>query len=266
MEKPIHYVVRHYRKGDEAHLAKIYSECFHHITPRRIKQGFRLNKTLPEQVFIGEIDGKPVSCVEMVSKQLHLGEDVYLKTSGISGVCTDSDYRHKGIVTNLMKLSLNHAENSGASNSSLYTGLDIPAHRIYSRLGFIDIMTRRIYIKYLDHPFIFVRWIRMLNRQLKDSKIATRKLQGWEKTVTIELKEVGPMAFRFRKGRFERLKKQPKKPDIALSTDILTWTMITREGALNWEQAVKTRKLTWKHGEPADIETLKRILRWTWED
>jgi len=266
LEKPVQYVVRHYRKGDEAHLAKIYSECFHPTTPRRIKQEYRLNKTLPEQVFIGEVDGKPVSCVEIVSKQLHLGEGVYLKTSGISGVCTDSDYRHKGIVTNLMKQSLNHAENSGISNSSLYTGLDIPAHRIYTRLGFVDIMTRRIYIKYLDPHFVFARWIRMLNRQLKDSKIATRKLQGWEKTVTIELKEAGPLAFRFRRGRFERLKRPPKKPDIVFSTDILTWTLITREGLLDWEQAVKTSKLTWKRGEPGDIETIKRVLKWMWDD
>jgi len=266
LEKPVHYIVRNYRKGDEAHLAKIYSECFHHTTPGRIRKEYRLNKTLPEQVFIGEVDGKPVSCVEMVSKELHLGEGVYLKTSGISGVCTDSDYRHKGIVTNLMKLSLNHAENSGASNSSLYTGLDIPAHRIYTRLGFVDVMTRRIYIKYLDHSFVFARWIRVLNQQLKDSKIATRKLQGWEKSVVIELKEVGSLAFRFRRGRFERLKKTPKKPHVVLSTNILTLTQITRDGVLDWEQAVKTRKLTWKHGEPADIETLKRILRWMWED
>jgi len=267
LEKPVQYAVRNYRKGDEAHLAKIYSECFGSTTPRLLKQWHRRNRVLPEHIFIGEVDGKPVSCVEFVFKPLHLGEGVYLKTAGVSGVCTDSDYRKKGIVTNLMKLSLNSAESSGgASNSSLYTGLDIPAHRIYSRLGFVDIMTWRAYIKYLDFPLVFSKWMRMVNRRLKDSKIATRKLQGWEKTVTIELKEAGPLAFRFRRGRFERLKRPPKKPDIVFSTDILTWTLITREGLLDWEQAVKTSKLTWKRGEPGDIETIKRVLKWMWDD
>jgi len=266
LEKLAQYTVRNYRKGDEALLAKIYSECFGPVTPRLLSQWYRVMGVLPEHIFVGEVNAKPVSCVEFVLKQLHLGEGVYLKTGGISGVCTDSDFRKKGIVTNLMKLSLNYAENIGASNSSLYTGLDIPAHRIYSRLGFVDIMTRRVYIKYLDFFSVFARWVRMLNRQLRDSKIATRKLQGWEKSVAIELKEVGPLAFRFRKGRFEKLKKPPKQPDIVLSTDIQTYTQIVREGVIDWEEAVKTKKITWKRGETADVEMLKCVFRWMWED
>jgi len=265
LDKPVQYTVRNYRRGDEAHLAKIFSECFGPTTPRLLKQWYRLNRVLPEHIFIGEVDAKLVSCVELVFKQLHLGEGVYLKTGGIGSVCTDSDYRRKGIVTNLMKLSLDYAESMGASNSSLYTGLKIPAHRIYSRLGFVDVMTRRTCIKYLDFPFVFARWIRMLNRQLKDSKIATRKLQGWEKCVVIEFKEVGPLAFRFRRGHFERLREPSKKPDIMFFTDVLTYTQIQME-VLEWEEAVKTRKLALKRGEPADIEMLNRILRWMWED
>jgi len=266
LEKSIEYRIRNYKSGDEIHLARIFSECFGPTTPRLLRQWYRRMKVLPEDVFIGEVDRKPVSCVEMVSKDLHLGEGVYVRTAGISGVCTDSDYRHKGIVTNLLKLSLNHAENTGASNSSLYTGLDIPAHRIYSRLGFVNVMTARTYIKYLDFPFVFARWIRMLNRQLKDSKIATRKLQSWEKSIAIELQEVGLLTFRFRRGRFQRLRKPPKKPDIVFSTDILTYTQILREGVFEWDEAVNTKKITLKRGEPSDVEMLKRILRWTWED
>jgi len=266
LEKPAQYTVRNYRKGDEALLAKIYSECFGPVTPRLLRQWYRVMEVLPEHIFIGEVNAKPVSCVEFVVRQLHLGEGVYLKTGGISGVCTDSDFRKKGIVTNLMKLSLNYAENIGASNSSLYTGLDIPAHRIYSRLGFVDIMTRHVYIKYIDFPIVFAKWIRMLNRQLKDSKIATRKLQGWEKSVIMELKEVGSVAFRFKRGRFEKLKKPPKKPDIVLSTDIQTYTQMVREGVFDWEEAFQTKKITWKRGDSSDVEMLKQVLRWMWED
>jgi len=266
LEKSTEYRVRNYKDGDEIHLAKIYSECFEPVTPRRLKQWHRRMKVLPQNLFIGEAKGKPVSAVEMVFKDLHMGEGVYIRTAGVSGVCTDSDYRRKGIVTNVMKLSLNNAENTGASNSSLYTGLEIPAHRIYSRLGFVDVMTNHAYVKYLDFSLVFTRWIRMLNQRLKDSKIPTRRLQGWEKSAAIELKEVGTLAFRFRRGHFERLKKPPKKPDVVLSTDILTYTKIVGEGVFDWEEAVKTKKVTLKRGEPADVEVLKRILRWTWED
>jgi len=262
----VKYIIRNFRKGDEVAMAKNFSECFGPATPSRVRKWFRLRKILPEQVFIGEVDGKSVSDVELIFMQLHLGEGVYTKTGGISYVCTDSDYRRKGIVTNLLKQSLDYAERSGASNSSLFTGLDIPAHRIYSHLGFVDIMSERTYVKFFDFPFVFARWMRMLNRLLKGSKIAARRLQGWEKSVAIELREAGMLAFRFRKGRFEKLKIPPKKPDIALSTDIPTFTQITREGVLDWEEVVKARKLMWKRGDPTDIKMLKRILRWMWED
>lgn len=265
MEKPVQYVVRNYQKGDEVHLAKLFSECFGPTTPRLLMQWYRRQKVLPEHILIGEADGKPVSSVEVVFKQLHIGEGFYSKTGGISGVCTDSDYRKKGIVSNLMKLSLEYAKNSGASNASLFTGLDMSAHRIYQRLGFVDVLTGRTYIKYLDYPSVFAKWVRQLNRSLKDSKIVRRRLEGWEKSVTIQLREVGKLAFRFRKGRFQRLKKVPKKADIEFSTDLQTYAKITRN-VLTWEDAVKAQKLVVERGEAADIETLQRILHWRWDD
>lgn len=265
MEKTLQYAIRNYQKGDETSLAKIFSECFGPTTPRLLMQWYRRQKVPPEHVFIGEAGGKPVSSVELVFKQLHIGEGVYSKTSGISGVCTDSDYRRKGIVSNVMKLCLEYAKNSGISNASLYTGLDIPGHRIYQRLGFVDIMTFRSYVKYLDYPSLFVKWVRYLNRSLKDSKIARRKLEGWEKSVAIQLKDVRTLAFRFRRGHFQRLKEALKKADIEFSTDLETYVKI-RRGVVNWEDAVKTQKLMVKRGEAGDIEMLKRILQWRWDD
>jgi len=266
LEKTVQYTVRNYSRGDEVAIAKIHSECFGPTSPERLMQWGRYHGVRPEDIFVGVMDGKLVSSVIVVFKQLHCGKGIYLKTAGISGVCTDSDYRKKGIVTNLMKLSLDHALRNGVSNASLLTGLYIPAHRIYERLGFIDIMTSRTHIKYIDYPFIFARWLRQLNRLLEDSKIAGRKLEGWEKTVVvIQLREVGTLSFKFGEKRFQRLKKPPKRADIEFSTDIQTYTKIMR-GVLKWEDAVKTNKLIVKQGEPADIETLKRVLNWRWDD
>lgn len=264
LQKATKYLVRNYKKGDEVRLAEIYSECFSPTTPRRVEKWLRRAGIQPEHVFIGEVEGKLVGCVNLEFKKLHLGEEVYLGAGGIAGVCTDSDYRRKGIVTNLMKQALNYTKQSGASNSALFTDLDIPAHRIYSRFGFVDIATEKAFIKYLDYPFVFKQWIRRRNRLLKCAKVAKRKLQGWEKSVVIQLKDIGKLSFRFKHGRFQTLKKPPKTPDIMFLIDVQTYTRICW-GAIEWEEAVRTRKLVVKRGEPEDIEMLKLILRWMWE-
>lgn len=265
LQKDTKYLIRNYKKGDEVRLAEIFSECFSPTTPRRIRKWLRRVKVLPEHIVIGEVEGKLVSSVDLEFQKLHLGEEVCLKTGGIGGVCTDSDYRRRGIMTNLMKQALNYTEQSGVSNSALFTDLDIPAHRIYSRLGFVDITTEKSFIKYLDYPFFFKRWIRRRNRLLRYAKIAKIKLQGWEKSVVIELKDIGTLCFRFKRGRFQTLKKPLKKPDIMFSTDVQTYTRICW-GVIKWEEAVKTKKLVVEKGEPADIEMLKRVLRWMWKE
>jgi len=265
LEKPVRYTVRNYLRGDEVALAGIFSECFGPTTPRQVLQWHRRGDVRPENIFIGVVDGKLVSNVEALFKELHHGEGAYLKTAGIAAVCTDSDYRKKGVVTNLLKLILECAEQNGVSNASLFTGLDFPAHRIYQRLGFVDILTWRSYIKYIDYRSVFARWVRDLNRSLKGSKIAARKLEGWEKSVAIQLQEVGTLSFRFRRKRFQKLRKPLKRVDIEFSTDLQTYEKVMR-GVVSWEDAVKTKKLTVKRGEPADIEMLKRIWHWRWDD
>jgi ribosomal protein S18 acetylase RimI-like enzyme len=265
MEKPIMYRVRHYVKGDEIALSRIFSECFGPVTPRRLKEWYRNEGVRPEDVLVGVVDGKLISCVEQVLKQLHHGEGVYLKTTGISGVCTDSDYRCKGIVSNLMKTALEKSRQNGLSNASLYTGFDLSAHRIYERLGFVDVMSWRMYMKYLDYPYLFGVWVRYLNRSLKGSKVAARRLRSWEKSVAIRLKDVGALSFRFRKDRFERLAKPPKRVDIEFSTDLETYVRI-RRNVVQWEDAVKSGKLEVAKGEAPDIEIFKRILHWKWDE
>jgi len=265
LEKPIQYTIRNYLEGDEVALAKIFSECFEPVPPSRVRLWHRRSSMRPKDVFVGVVDGKIVSHASVEFKQLHHGEGVYLKTAGIGGVCTDSDYRKKGIVTNLMRLALDQGQQNGASNASLYTDLDIPAHRLYQRLGFVDIMTWRTYTKIIDYTFIFAQWLRQLNRLLKDHRLAARKLEGWEKSVAVQLKEVGTLSFKFREKSFQRLKKPPKRADVEFSTDLQTYTKIMRRVA-SWEDALREGKLIVKRGQPADIEMLKRILRWGWDD
>jgi len=265
LEKPVPYTVRNFQKGDEFALAKIFSECFGPVAPGRIREWLRRSDVHSENVFLAVADGKLVSHVDVEFKQLHHGEGVYLKTAGIGGVCTNSDYRKKGIVTSLLKLALDHGKQNGVSNASLFTGLNISAHRIYQRLGFVDIMTWRTYTKYIDYSFIFTRWLRHINRSLKEQRMAARGLEGWQKTIVAHLKRAGTFSFKYRRRHFQRLEKPPKRVDIEFSTDLQTYSQIMH-GVVQWEDAIKTGKLTVKRGEPADIEILKHILRWDWGD
>jgi GNAT superfamily N-acetyltransferase len=265
LDKPTEYRVRNFQKGDETAIAKLFSECFGPMSTSTIRRWHRIARVRAEDVFLGIADNKPASHVSIELMQLHHGENVYLKTAGIGGVCTDSDYRKKGVVTNLMNLALAHAQREGFSNASLFTGITIPAHRIYLRLGFVDVLTTRFYTKFIDYPFVFSRWIRYINRSLKDSKVAARKLEQWQKSVVIRLKEVGSLSFRLKGTRFQRLDKLPKQADVDFSTDLQTYTSIRRE-LVKWSDAVKARKLVVNRGEPVDIEMLNRILTWSWSD
>lgn len=265
LQRNTRYLIRNYKDGDEVRLADIYSECFTPLTPRIVRKWYRRARVLPEHVFVGETDGKLVSSVVLEFKKLHLGEDVFLKAAGIAAVCTDSDYRRKGIVTGLMKQALDYTRQSGVSNSALFTDTDIPAHRIYSRLGFVDIATYKGFTKFLDYPFVFRQWVRRRNRLLKYTKMAKRKLHGWEKSVVIELTDVGTLCFRFRRGRFQTLKKPPRAPDVVFSTDVQTYTRISMS-EIEWDDAVKRGKLVVKRGEPVDIAMFMRVLKWTWEE
>lgn len=265
MTEPTRYVIRNYQKGDEVGLARIFGECFGPATPREVMYWKRRSERKPEELYVGIVGDKLVSHVEVGAQRLHVGEGVFLKSAGVGGVCTDSDYRSKGIVTNVMKLALNRAQLEGFSNSSLFTGLDFPAHRIYERFGFIDVVTWRTYVKHIDYLATFARWLRNSNRSIKASKIATKRLRGWDKSVTIRLRDVGTLAFRVKKNRFQKLSKPPKRADVDFDTDLSTYISIMR-GLVRWEDAVKARKLLVKCGQPADIEMLNRILHWRWHD
>jgi len=62
-----------------------------------------------------EVGGEVATPVGIEFKELHLGEGVYVKVGGIAGVCTGSDYRRKGLMTNLMQQSLEYIKSKGPS-------------------------------------------------------------------------------------------------------------------------------------------------------
>lgn len=263
MEERPKYIIRDWHEGkDEVKLAQILSECFGLTTPRQVNRWIRKSGG---KTFVLEVDGEIVSTVGLEFKELHLGESVYLKTAGIAGVCTCSDCRRKGLMTDLLAQSLTYIKNSGVSNSALYTGLMLPAHRIYQRFGFCDVQTWPIYIKFLDFSYYFRTWLRNINRNLKVSKIARKTLQGWNCSVIFELKTVSAHSFRFDRDRFRRLSKPSKSADIIIVTNPETLIRIFW-GAIKWKNALEAGVIKVKQGNEADIRILRKIMTGIWDD
>lgn len=267
MSKEAEYVVRKVELNrDEARLAQIFSECFEPATQRQVQRWLRrANKASAGwfRSFVAEIEGEVASNVTVELKELHLGEGVYIKSGGIAGVCTCSESRRKGIVTNLLEQCLKYVENSGVSNSSLYTGIMLPAHRIYTRKGFINVEKWSAYVKILDCAQYFRSWIRSLNRYVKSSKIAQETLQNWDRCIVFELAE-RTICFRFKHGRFKVLSKPPRSVDIAIITTTRTLARIMWGGE-EMRKALETQKVQVKKGTEADLQILRKILTGIWD-
>jgi GNAT superfamily N-acetyltransferase len=255
--------MREARKGkDEAQIARILSECFGPVTPRQLSRW--LDK--PDiKDFICEVEGETVSHIDIEFKDLHLGEGVYLRTGGIGGVCTCSDYRRKGIMTDIMQQTLGYIKNTGGSNSALYTGLMLPAHRIYERSGFCDVQTWPFYLKILDFSYVFRLWLRDLKRGVKASRIAQKTLHDWNRTVMFHFEEFGVQSIRFSHGHLQRMHKPPKNADIVIAASLETLFRIMW-GEIGFEDARKAGKIQVEHGTEADLQMLRKILIRIWDE
>ena len=253
---------------DEAGIARIFSECFAPTAPRMIKGWMRQEKKDAEgteRFFVAEADGKMMGNVSVALRKLHLGEGIYVPTLGVLSVATPSEYRKKGIATNLMKHSLAYGDAIGFSNASLYTRLLFPAHRIYERLGFRDIETAPVYIKFLDYDFYFRRWIKDLNRFLKTSDIAKTTLQNWDRSVVFELGKAGTYAVRFKQSRIQKLSKPPKSAHICMETSAEALARVMF-GEIELEDAAKMGLIQLKKGTEADLKILRKVLLGIWDE
>ncbi len=188
-----------------------------------------------------------------------------MKTLGILSVCTCSEYRKKGIATSLMQHGLAYSDTIGFSNASLYTGLLLPARRIYERLGFHDIETSVWYIKFLDYGVFFRRWMRDFNRYLKTSNIAKRTLQNWDRSIVFDLRKEGIFSFRFKRNRIQRLSKPPRSPHIHLETSTETLARVM-SGEIELENAVETGLVHLRKGTKADLVILRKVLLGIWDE
>ena len=263
MPENMQYVIREAQKDkDAAKIARILSECFGPVTPRQLNQWMAKPGV---KLLVCEAKSNVISNIGVEPQELHVGEGVYVRTGAIGGVCTCSEHRRKGIMTDMMRQTLDYVRNSGVSTSSLYTGLMLPAHRIYERSGFCDVQTWPFYVKILDFQYVFRVWLRELNRAIKVSRIAKEILRDWNRTVLFRLEELGVQSIRFSGGHFRRMRKSPKNADVDITISYRTLLQIMW-GGLEFEDARKTALIGINRGTEDDLLMLRKILTRIWDE
>jgi ribosomal protein S18 acetylase RimI-like enzyme len=127
-------VIRTATRRDAAGLALVYRHAFGPRTAREVRADLR-PREFTRDLLVALIDGTVASTVDVQYRRL-LVDGVPLWTGGIAGVATRWDYRGRGLATRLMKEAIRRIRARGVSNTSLFTGHNLPAIRIYERLGY----------------------------------------------------------------------------------------------------------------------------------
>ncbi len=157
-------IIRRYKNGDEEAITDVINKSFATfnewgLTPEkwvdyeRIDPGFSRDKA-----FVAEEDGKVIGHVQLVKRELNLGN--FVLVSGVANVCTDPSFRLHGVATQVLKEALSDAR-SWSALSGLDTTYASGAHRIYRKLGFSPF---HFFRRYSGEKWDVERAIRRLQR------------------------------------------------------------------------------------------------------
>ncbi|WXG47498.1 MAG: GNAT family N-acetyltransferase [Candidatus Atabeyarchaeum deiterrae] len=150
--------IRTYREGDEDEIAKLLSECFGSfksfgLTGEKWRRFFEIDPGYRKDLsFVAEKDGRIVSHVQIVERKMKVAAGATLSVAGIANVSTTRDFRRSGISTRLLNHALGVVREKGFLVSALFTGAQIPAHRIYLRLGFSGVCFQVMLLRGVKTP------------------------------------------------------------------------------------------------------------------
>ncbi len=143
---------------------------------------------LPEsrrEYLVAVVDGVVASTVDIEIIELYV-DGVRVRTGGIAGVATHAAYRHRGLATRLMRGAMRRIRARGISSATLFTGYDLPAIRIYRRLGYTETADWQSLYE-APRP---VDWIRgrfeYRGRWLRAASFGRPILEGWDRRVLLE--------------------------------------------------------------------------------
>nr|MDO8133267.1 GNAT family N-acetyltransferase [Candidatus Njordarchaeum guaymaensis] len=136
---------RTYREGDEDQIARLLNECFglfnsFGLTGEKWLRIFELDPGFRKDLaFVAEKDGKIISHVQVIVREMTVGSGAELQVAGIGNVSTLQEHRREGYSTRVMTHALEVAKEKGFPTSALFAGQQAPAHTMYQKLGFTDL-------------------------------------------------------------------------------------------------------------------------------
>jgi predicted N-acetyltransferase YhbS len=172
-------IIRTYREGDEDEIAQLLNECFDSykssgLTGEMWLRIFELDLGYRKDLaYLAEKDGKIVSHVQLVVRDLKVGSAATLRVAGIANVSTLRDFRRDGISTKLLGHAIESAKEKGFACTALFTGAQIPAHRIYLKLGLTDVYFQVLLLRGTKAP---LEWsTQKPNRTSSEQKVRIRE-------------------------------------------------------------------------------------------
>lgn len=133
---------RRYKPGDEGGIVSTMNACFDTF------RDFGLNKDTwlayeaiddgfeKENALVAEHAGKVVGHVQIIRRNVKIGDATFVPMGGIANVSTIPEMRGRGISTTLITHAVDLCRRNGIPLSGLFTGYGSVAHRVYRRVGF----------------------------------------------------------------------------------------------------------------------------------
>ncbi len=121
-------------------------------------------------IYVAETsDNRIVSTLFIIRRELSIYPS-FLPVAGVANVATIPSYRGKKIARTLLSYALNESLNKGYSTAALFVSYGVPAHRIYRRLKFHDMIVYHNRVCVLDDIVKAYRWL--------EENLSTKKVTG----------------------------------------------------------------------------------------
>ena len=147
---------RLYEDGDEQGIVDVINSSFSSFREWGLTTERWLRYESDDYAFkranalVAEVGGRVVGHVQLITRRLRMGRDVYVECGGIANVSTHPDFRGRGIATRLMEMALRLCSERGVPLSALFTGYPGRPHRIYKRVGYGDTLLTHVLAAEVD--------------------------------------------------------------------------------------------------------------------
>ncbi len=254
-------VVRTATERDAKGLALVYRHAFGPRTARQVRADLR-QREFPRELLVALIDGTVASTVDIQYRRL-LVDGVPLWTGGIAGVATRWDYRGRGLATRLMKEAIRRIRARGVSNTSLFTGHNLPAIRIYERLGYRETSDWHTIYDIRKPAAWIAKRFEWRSRWLPQTPFGREVVRTWRRRVLLSTPE-WKVTVRCDGRRFRVVAGKRGRPDVVMQGNARD-VFFCFGDRLAFDRSVRRGRVRLT-GDRESVRTWRRVLTLEWRE